>query len=217
MDSIRLSGDGVAGRDDDDDDEAEEEDDDEEHRQVPGALLVSLTTACGVLLVLSLIWIASRWTLRCRKIESHQQGHPLGRDCHEQEVVERSSSLWSWMQGRGGSQMPSRAEDPSEAVTSESGLTVYERDERNVVEEPRNQDRVALIARRMMSSGTQVNGSIHPFGVFKPLSLSLSLLGRKKNREPLLPLLTMTNDGRSITLRGRPIGYYSLPLSKGEI
>ena len=48
----------------------EEEDDDEMERPTPGPLLLSVTTAFGVIFVLSLIWIASRWKISCRKTPS---------------------------------------------------------------------------------------------------------------------------------------------------
>lgn len=181
----------------DDDDDGEEEG----ANPVPGALLVSLTTACGVLLVLSLIWIASRWTAKCRRVAVQQQHHPLTQQhypsgCRSHHLSGRTrSSLWEWMQqqqqqhhrrrreeeenGRidGSSAIYDRV-DPSGSISGSGGGGGEGGGNQSALSSP---DREALIAHRRLSD-SQVRRH----------KISLSFLGTTKKSQKLKTRLTST-------------------------
>ena len=75
------------------------EEDEEDEEQMPGPLLVSFTTACGVTFVLCLIWIASRWKITCLRTAAaghgRQQQQSLSPVCHPGQQSSSSSSAAS--------------------------------------------------------------------------------------------------------------------------
>ncbi len=128
----------------DDDEDGGSGDDDDEESSTSGPLFISLTTACGVILVLSLIWIASRWTVRCRRIVVVQQDHPLRCQRRDHHNRTRSNTLWDWMQQQHHPRRPHQEETEPESGNSDSVLSVMDREEGSV-ERSRSEDRVALI------------------------------------------------------------------------
>ena len=123
-------------------------------RPTPGPLLLSVTTAFGVIFVLSLIWIASRWKISCRKtpssssnvISSSTNGN--GNVCHATSSSFASdgdisgttrTSLWDWI-----NQQQNRASASSRRLlrTDEESAAMHTAEEL----QQHHLDRVALIA-----------------------------------------------------------------------
>ena len=127
-------------------------------RPTPGPLLLSVTTAFGVIFVLSLIWIASRWKISCRKTQTSSSvnggntvGNGNGNVCHTAIGPSSSfasdgdvsgttrTSLWDWI-----NQQQNRASASSRRLlrTDEESAAMHTAEDL----QQHHLDRVALIA-----------------------------------------------------------------------
>lgn len=145
----------------------EEDDDEQDDEQVPGPLLVSFATACGVTFFLGLIWIASRWKTTCLRPGQSRPQEPVDSVCHtvSSSAIFSSSatapsssrrqqrSLWTWINPPTDRTSAHQLDDDS--------LPAYDR-QLDRDQSTGEQDRMALIAYMSDSNTSSQVSHLYP-------------------------------------------------------
>lgn len=145
----------------------EEEDDDQDIQQVPAPLLVSFATGIGVIFILILIWIASRWKTTCLRSVQNRPQDPVDSVCHAvsssaifpspttapSSARRQQRSLWTWINPPN--------DRPSAHQLDDDSLPAYDR---QLDRDPSTgeQDRMALIAYMSDSNTSSQVSDLNP-------------------------------------------------------